>query len=119
MFRVTGRALIKKKETTGQSMSTSVIAEGRAQRKTWQEEGQEWQGEGSSSRRKERSRWQPEDGLWCKQPNWRSLKLEFVIRSPTVIPFIEKQTVKIRPMNVYRPHQDDGVLVVSYFRDRF
>ena len=64
------------------------------------------------------SLWQPEDGLWCKQLNWRNLKLEFVIRSPTTIPFTEKQKMKIGLMNVYRPPHNDGVPVASYFRDR-
>ena len=48
-----------------------------------------------------------------------NLKLEFVIRSPTTIPFIEKQTMKIGQMNVYRPYNNDGVLAASYFRDPF
>ena len=65
------------------------------------------------------SLWQPEDDLCCKQLNWRNLKHELVSRFPTTIPFIEKQMMKIGPINVYRPHHNDGVPVASYFRDRF
>ena len=47
------RALNKKKQTAGKSMSMSVIAEGRTEWKAWKDEGQERQGEGCSSRREE------------------------------------------------------------------
>ena len=60
------------------------------------------------------SRFQPEYGVRCKQLDWRNLELEYIIRSLTSIPHIEKQAIKIGPANVYRPHHNDRRTVASY-----